>query len=113
MQWRLIAAALDLSPREDQIVRHIFGSNSERGIALDLGISHHTVHTHVKRLYRKLHVSDRAGVMARILSAFLSLESRRTMDAADVRLSERGGSRALSPMKVTPEQGTCRPVPSA
>jgi len=101
-QWRSIAVRLGLSPREDQIVRCLFDSKNERTIALELGISHHTVHTHVKRLYRKLDVTDRAGLLAEILSAFLSLESRRKKHSSGGAGIPRDAHRALYPNKVTP-----------
>ena len=33
---------------------------SEKKLAEDLGVSPHTVHTHIKKIYRKLQVNSRA-----------------------------------------------------
>lgn len=57
--WDYIARKLGLSHREQQIARGILADRKELAIARRLGISEHTVHTHLERLYRKLGVSSR------------------------------------------------------
>ena len=70
--WRRIANSLRISDRELQIVQGIFDDQKESAIADDLMISVHTVHTHLERLYRKLGVSTRVGLIICILSEYLS-----------------------------------------
>ena len=70
--WRVIANALRISDRELQIVQGIFDDRKEFAIADELKISVHTVHTHLERLYRKLGVSSRVGLVLSILSEYLS-----------------------------------------
>ena len=70
--WRVIANSLRISDRELQIIQEIFDDRKELAIADDLTISVHTVHTHLERLYRKLGVSTRAGLILYILSEYLS-----------------------------------------
>jgi DNA-binding CsgD family transcriptional regulator len=70
--WRRIARSLRISDRELQIIKEIFDDRKESAIADDLTISVHTVHTHLERLYRKLGVSTRAGLILCILSEYLS-----------------------------------------
>jgi DNA-binding NarL/FixJ family response regulator len=70
--WKLIANSLHISDRELQIIQEIFDDRKESAIADDLTISVHTVHTHLERLYRKLGVSTRAGLVVCILSEYLS-----------------------------------------
>ena len=48
--WRAIAKTLELSPREFQIVQLIFDDEKEVSIAKEIGLSVHTVHTHLERL---------------------------------------------------------------
>jgi DNA-binding CsgD family transcriptional regulator len=60
--WAEVALKLKLSGRELQIVRCIFDDLTEASIASELGISPHTVHTHMERLHRKLVVSNRVQV---------------------------------------------------
>jgi DNA-binding CsgD family transcriptional regulator len=71
--WPEIARSLRLSPRELQILRGILDDHTEFAIAVDLGISPHTVHTHIDRLHRKLGVVDRVTLVLRVLDEFLSL----------------------------------------
>jgi DNA-binding NarL/FixJ family response regulator len=52
--WQAIAASLQLSGRELEIVRAIFNGQKETAIAARLGVTPRTVHTHVERMYRKL-----------------------------------------------------------
>lgn len=73
--WGTIARELRLSHREHQIVQCIFEGRKEAAIALDLGISAHTVHSHIGRLHRKLGVRDRCELLLRVFETYLSLES--------------------------------------
>jgi DNA-binding CsgD family transcriptional regulator len=70
--WTRIASSLRISDRELQIIQEIFDDRKESAIADDLTISVHTVHTHLERLYRKLGVSTRVGLVVHILSEYLS-----------------------------------------
>jgi DNA-binding NarL/FixJ family response regulator len=71
--WREIARSLKLSGRELQIVRGVFDDHTDLGIAAELSISRHTVHTHFKRLHRKLGAVSRAQLVLRITQEFLAL----------------------------------------
>ncbi len=71
--WRKIARSLDLSGRELQVVRGVFDNHAELTIAAGLAISSHTVHTHIKRLYQKLAVTNRAQLVLRVINEFLAL----------------------------------------
>ncbi len=74
-EWRAIVDLLGLSQREFQIVQGIFDGEEETGIARELGISTNTVHSHIKRLYRKLSVSNHSEVVVRIFEAYLGVDS--------------------------------------
>ena len=73
LAWAEIACSLKLSVREVQLVRGVFDDRTDFAIAIDLGISPHTVHTHVERLHRKLAVTDRVQLVLRIIDEFLAL----------------------------------------
>ena len=62
---RAAAATEPLTERELTVLRFLSGGLSEREIGRELFVSFHTVHTHVKSLYRKLGVSSRAEAVAR------------------------------------------------
>lgn len=70
-EWHALAEALHLSGRELQIVQHIFDDEKESMIARHLGMSPHTVHTHIGRLYRKLETGSRCGLILRVFRVFL------------------------------------------
>jgi len=55
----------ELTDRELIVLRLLGGSLSERDIARDLYLSHNTVHSHTRSIYRKLAVSSRADAVAR------------------------------------------------
>lgn len=62
----LAPAADVLTPREREVVQGLGEGLGEKQLAARLGITVHTVHTYVKRLYRKLHVNSRAELLRRI-----------------------------------------------
>ncbi|MCZ6836478.1 MAG: LuxR C-terminal-related transcriptional regulator [Planctomycetota bacterium] len=70
-QWKTIAVALGLSSREYQIVRLLFDDEKEYTIALRLGLSRHTVHTYIERLYRKIGVNSRTQLCIKVFSVHL------------------------------------------
>ena len=71
-RWSSIARALGLSGRELDVVRCILDGRSEESTARALGISSHTVHTHIDRLHRKLQVGNRAELILRIFAEYVS-----------------------------------------
>ncbi|MCK6455994.1 MAG: helix-turn-helix transcriptional regulator [Phycisphaerae bacterium] len=68
-QWAETSRQLRLSGRESQIVRFCFDDLKESAIAQRLGISQHTVHTHLERLYRKLGVASRCELIVCVFAA--------------------------------------------
>jgi len=71
--WGEIARSLRFTLRELQIMRGVFDDHTEYAIAAELGISVHTVHTHLERLRHKLGAMDRAALILRVIEEFLSL----------------------------------------
>jgi len=62
---RLLApAAPPLPARLRKVLPELLSARSERDIADELGLSQRTVHKYVEALYRELHVSSRAELMA-------------------------------------------------
>jgi DNA-binding CsgD family transcriptional regulator len=71
--WAEVGRSLGLTKRELQIVRGIFDDRTEFAIAAELGISPHTVHTHMERLRHKLAVVDRVALVLHVMEEFLRL----------------------------------------
>jgi len=57
-----------LSERELVILRMLRGPLSERDIGRELYLSHNTIHSHTRSIYRKLGVSSRAAALERALA---------------------------------------------
>lgn len=72
--WPGIAARLQMTAREASIVQGLFQRMNEEAIARKLGISRHTVHTHMNRLYRKLSVQSRGDLFLRVLQEYMGYE---------------------------------------
>ena len=60
-------AAEALSPREVDVLDYLVKGFSYKETADAMGISYSTVHTHIERIYHKLHVQSRAQAVARYL----------------------------------------------
>jgi DNA-binding CsgD family transcriptional regulator len=56
-----------LSPRDRETLEHLLDGASEKQIAARIGRSPHTVHTRVKRIYRRFGVTSRPELLARCL----------------------------------------------
>lgn len=72
-EWLLVARRLHLSPRQVEIVHDIMLDEHEQTIADRLGISNHTVHTHLKRIYVKLQVASRVELVTRLFTEYAVL----------------------------------------
>lgn len=72
-EWEALALTLGLSGREHQILQCVFDDEIEAVMAKALGISAHTVHTYVERLYRKLNVNSRVELLVRVFAEFREL----------------------------------------
>ncbi|HEV8292959.1 MAG TPA: LuxR C-terminal-related transcriptional regulator [Tepidisphaeraceae bacterium] len=56
-----------LSNRMKDTLEHLLSGDSEKEVASKLGLSQHTVHIHIKNLYKRLSVCSRAELMAKCL----------------------------------------------
>jgi len=71
--WLEVASALDITKREVQIIQGVFDNLPKAGIAHRLGISTHTTHTHLNRLFKKLNVTTRTELVLRIMEQMIAL----------------------------------------
>lgn len=70
-EWRGLVMTLGLSKRQEEIVQRVFDDLPEVAIAHDLGLAPPTVHTYLRRLYRKLNVNSRGQLLTVIFLEFL------------------------------------------
>ena len=71
--WSRVGASLLISGCQLEVVRLVFEGATEVSIAGELGISQHTVHTHINRIHHKLEVGDRVELVMRIFREFIKL----------------------------------------
>lgn len=57
-----------LSPKEAVVMRALAQGRTEKQVASELGLSYHTVHGHVKGIYRTAGVHSRAELLLHIFS---------------------------------------------
>jgi DNA-binding CsgD family transcriptional regulator len=70
-RWAGMIRFLDLSPRERQIIECILSSvEGDALIGERLGMRSRTVHTHLERMYRKLRVTSRSQLVARLFVSY-------------------------------------------
>lgn len=60
-----VADRYTLSGRERQVLQCLEDGKTYKEIAGELGVSPHTVHTHIKRIYEKLHASGKADALTK------------------------------------------------
>jgi DNA-binding NarL/FixJ family response regulator len=53
-----------LGPREQQVLELVVNGLSQKEISSELGVAVSTVNTYVQRIYEKLHVRSRRGLIA-------------------------------------------------
>lgn len=70
--WTHLTDKLRLSQREVDVIQRLCSDEPEAVIAHQLGISPHTVHSHMERLYRKLNVASRAQVVIRLFREYIA-----------------------------------------
>jgi DNA-binding CsgD family transcriptional regulator len=75
--WAAIGTSLRLSTRERQIVTCLIEGqlDTDHEIGGALGISPHTVHTHLERLYKKLGVASRSHLILRVFTEYVRFSS--------------------------------------
>ena len=66
--WDTCVHALKLSPRQTAIIKLILRSKKDKEIALEMGLSKHTVRTYLKRIFDRFDVSDRTALVLHVLS---------------------------------------------
>ena len=93
-EWDDLGSDLNLSARALQLVQGIFDAKTEEGIADDLGISVHTVHTYLVRVYKQLSVCSREELLVYVFGRYLERhglpESQRSAGQSERAVRPRG-----------------------
>lgn len=76
-QWTITAQSLKLTKREQQVCQKLFDGNTRNEIAEKLGIKSRTVRHYMEHIHEKLCVSNRVGVVLRIIQMRDQIEKNR------------------------------------
>jgi DNA-binding NarL/FixJ family response regulator len=71
-EWKQLVGELALSPRQNEIIRHLLLGQSDKQIAAAMGLAQPTVRTHLSRLFARLNVQDRHELILRVFHHFRS-----------------------------------------
>jgi DNA-binding CsgD family transcriptional regulator len=55
---------IDLPPRQRAVLKYLKEGRSEKQVAMELNLSHHTVHFYVKSIYKRFGVSSRSELLS-------------------------------------------------
>ena len=69
-EWGELTTQVSLSTRQAQIATHLLEGLGDKQIALQLGISVHTVRTYLERIFAKLNVQDRNELVVSIFRQY-------------------------------------------
>ncbi len=61
------AEYIKLSEKEKEVLKHLVDGLSYKMIADKINLSFHTIHTHIKNIYEKLHVNSKGEAVAKAL----------------------------------------------
>lgn len=75
--WLRLARSLGWTMRRLQVVVGIVNDKTELGIAVELGISRHTVHEYIQRTYRALGVHSRPALITHVVTLHKQLTDTR------------------------------------
>jgi DNA-binding NarL/FixJ family response regulator len=67
-EWREAAIALGLSRQQVRIIALVMQGKTDKEIAAELSLSKYTVRTYLKRIFARLEVSDRIGLVLAIVA---------------------------------------------
>ncbi len=81
--WSHVAIAAHLSPREQSVCQQLFQGKTRQQIAMDLRISPRTVRQHLETIHGKLGVTNRVGLVLRIIQIRDGLDRHERLAGSD------------------------------
>jgi DNA-binding NarL/FixJ family response regulator len=66
-QWKIVRDKYHLTPREIEIAKLICRGFSNEEIAAAVKIKYGTVKTHIRNIYRRIHVKSKVGMLLRFM----------------------------------------------
>jgi DNA-binding CsgD family transcriptional regulator len=68
-RWKYLQNKFELTPRERQIAELVCRGMRNEDIAKELGISSGTAKTHIRNIYRKVHVKSKISMLLMFVAA--------------------------------------------
>ncbi len=75
--WQRVREELGLSPRELELVQHVFDGKKLAAVASEMNLALGTVKTYTERIHRKLEVRDQRELALAVFRAYLRLSPGR------------------------------------
>lgn len=69
-EWRRVSRAIGLTDRELAVTRALFDNETEFAIGQILGVTHNTVHSHLRRIYGKVGATTRTELVISVFAVF-------------------------------------------
>jgi len=69
-KWRELAAMLDLPPQQLRILELVLRNCGDKRIAAEMGLKVPTVRTYLKRIFVRLGVENRIGLVLKLFAAW-------------------------------------------
>lgn len=69
-EWKILVNELSLSPRQSEVIQHLFSGRSDKQISRELEIAVPTVRTHLTRLFSKFDLQDRNELILHVFCHF-------------------------------------------
>lgn len=74
-EWKRLVEELSLSPRQGEIVHHLFTGKSDKQIAQEMKVAIPTIRTHMGRLFTKFDIHDRTELIVYVFQRFRTADS--------------------------------------
>ena len=75
-QWLYVQRCYRLSPRELQVAKHICRGFGNEEVAREMQISSGTVKTHLRNIYRRIHVTSKIGMLLTFVEQVAALSDK-------------------------------------
>lgn len=69
-EWGILVNELSLSPRQSEVIKHLFSGRSDKQISRELEIAVPTVRTHLSRLFSRFDLQDRNELILHVFCHF-------------------------------------------
>lgn len=66
VEWALLQQKMRFTDRELEVLRGVFGEQTDKAIAIALGITSRTVRAHLESVYRKCRCRTRTGAVVSV-----------------------------------------------